>query len=113
MAAGLAVANFAVFDAAGVAVDMILHRFIMPDLLSFLRCPEDHSELSFAGDDLISRVNAAIRAGRVTNRSGTSVTQTLDGALIRADGAVIYPILDGIPVLIAGDAISLDQIEGR
>jgi uncharacterized protein YbaR (Trm112 family) len=79
-------------------------------MLQMLRCPDDHSELSIAGSDVISRVNLAIRERRLTNRAGNAVTQLLEGALIRADGSALYPIIDGIPVLISADAILLDQI---
>jgi uncharacterized protein YbaR (Trm112 family) len=80
------------------------------NLLRMLRCPEDNSELSAADDDLVKRVNSAIREGRLVNCAGTRLERPLDGGLLRADGGVMYPIMDDIPVLLRGDGISLDQL---
>jgi uncharacterized protein YbaR (Trm112 family) len=35
----------------------------------------------------------------------------LDGGLLKASGDVIYPIVDGIPVLVRDEAIPLDQLK--
>lgn len=80
-------------------------------LLAILRCPEDRSQLSVASPDVVNRVNAAIRQGRLVNRIGKQLERTLDGGLVREDGAILYPIIDEIPVLLRDDAISLDQID--
>ena len=80
------------------------------ELLSILRCPDDRSTLSVASDDVVSRVNAAVREGRIVNRAGKPLERTLDGGLVRSDGAVLYPIIDQIPILLRDDAIPLDQL---
>jgi uncharacterized protein YbaR (Trm112 family) len=80
------------------------------DLLNILRCPETRSELSEAPLDIVARINSAIREGRLVNRAGNRVEQPIDGGLMRTDGAVLYPIIDHIPVLLQGDGISLDQL---
>jgi uncharacterized protein YbaR (Trm112 family) len=80
------------------------------ELLAILVCPTDHSPLSVAHDQLVARINRAIAAGRVKNRGGRPVEQAIDGGLIRADNALIYPILDGIPLLLPDEAISLAEI---
>jgi uncharacterized protein YbaR (Trm112 family) len=79
------------------------------DLLGVLRCPEDRSALTPADPALLSRLNAAIRAGRLRNRRGRQVEQTLDGGLVRAAGDLLYPIVDEIPVLLLDEAIPLNQ----
>jgi uncharacterized protein YbaR (Trm112 family) len=79
-------------------------------LLAFLRCPEDHSELTLADDVCLRQINTSIRAGRVTNRGGRPITQPLSAGLIRAGGDVLYPIAHGIPLLLRDEAILLDQI---
>jgi uncharacterized protein YbaR (Trm112 family) len=76
-----------------------------------LCCPEDRSALSVAGGDLVKRANTAIREGRLLNRAGTQLDQPLDGGLVRADGRVMYPVIDDIPVLLQGDGILLDQLD--
>ena len=82
------------------------------EILDVLVCPEDHSPLSLAGEDLLERLNAAIAAGRVENREGTKVEAALHGGLVRQDGKLLYPIVDDIPVLLVEEAISLEQIDG-
>ena len=82
------------------------------EILDVLVCPEDHSPLSLAGEDLLERLNAAIAAGGVENREGTKVEEALHGGLVRQDGKLLYPIVDDIPVLLVEEAISLEQFDG-
>ena len=80
-------------------------------LLQILRCPTTHKGLSLARRETLSRVNAAIKSGQLQNREGTVVTSPLDDALVTDDTKLLYPIADGIPVLLEGESISLDQLE--
>ncbi len=79
-------------------------------LPAILVCPTDHTPLSRADGRIVARVNRAIAAGRVTNRAGRLVDCPIDGGLLRSDKTLLYPILDGIPVLLADEAIPLTQI---
>jgi uncharacterized protein YbaR (Trm112 family) len=79
-------------------------------ILALLVCPEDHTPLRPADGALLSKLNAAVAAGQVRNRAGEAVVQPLQGGLIREDGALLYPVVDGIPVMLLGEAISLDQV---
>ena len=80
------------------------------EILPILRCPEDHTPLALAGDGLVDEVNAAIRAGRLVDRAGKRVEQTIDDGLIRAAGDVLYPVVDQIPVLLVDESIALGQL---
>ena len=80
------------------------------ELPAILVCPTDHTPLSRADGRTINRVNRAIAAGRITNRAGRPVEQPIDGGLVRSDKTLLYPVLDGIPVLLADEAIPLTQI---
>jgi uncharacterized protein YbaR (Trm112 family) len=80
------------------------------ELLAVLRCPDDRSTLAAASETVVDRVNAAIRQGRLLNRVGKRIEKAIDGGLIRADGAFLYPIIDQIPVLLRDDAIPMDQL---
>jgi uncharacterized protein YbaR (Trm112 family) len=79
-------------------------------LLNILACPKDHSPLVAADSHLISLVNRAIASGRLRNCAGRPVTQPIDGGLVRADGILLYPIVDGIPVMLVDEAILLEQV---
>jgi uncharacterized protein len=79
------------------------------DLLKILVCPQNHMPLAEADAGLVTRLNAAIREERIKNRAGQLLTKPVDGGLVRSDRMVLYPVLDGIPVLLADEAISLEQ----
>ncbi len=80
-------------------------------LLSILRCPVTHKGLALAKSDTLDRVNAAIGAGGVTNRDGTVLTDSLSEALVTDDDKLLYPIVNGIPVLLEGESIRLSDVE--
>jgi uncharacterized protein len=80
------------------------------DLLAMLRCPEDYSKLTAADADLVARLNQAIAAGHLKTRTGQQIEKPLDGALVRADGKLIYPIIDQIPILLIDEAILAEEL---
>lgn len=85
---------------------------IDPELLKLLVCPEDRTRLEVAGAELIDRVNRAVAAKGLRNRAGQEVTEPLQDALIREDGKLLYPIVDGVPTLLIDEAIPLEELEG-
>ena len=80
-------------------------------LLNLLRCPVTHKGLSVAKREMLGRVNAAIQAGGMSNRDGTVLADSLAEALITDDSKMLYPVVNGIPVLLEGESISLGQLE--
>lgn len=79
-------------------------------LLTILVCPVTHRELSVARSDVLRSVNDRIRTGSLTNREGTTLTEELKEALVTSDKKLLYPVADGIPVLLEGEAVSLEQL---
>ena len=79
-------------------------------LLSILCCPVTHQGLTLARPDMLGKVNIAIDAGRLSNREGGVLTEALDEALITDDGKLLYPVNDGIPVLLESESVGLEQL---
>ena len=80
-------------------------------LLTILRCPVTHKGLSVAKKDMLARLNAAIESGGIANRDGTVLTAPLEEALVTDDDKLVYPVSNGIPVLLEGESISLGQVD--
>jgi uncharacterized protein YbaR (Trm112 family) len=79
-------------------------------LLNILRCPVTHKGLSLLTKDKLDKVNAAIAAGGLTTHDGAALTEPLDEALVTDDGKRLYPVNDGIPVLLESESIHVEQI---
>ena len=79
-------------------------------LLAILCCPVTHKGLSLARGELLDSINQAIGEGRLSNRDGTVLDAALREALVTDDGKFMYPVNDGIPVLLEGESVSLDQL---
>ena len=79
-------------------------------LLTILRCPVTHKGLSVLKKDKLEKLNAAIEAGDVATLDGTSVDSPFTEALITDDGKRLYPVNDGIPVLLEGESIQAEQV---
>jgi len=79
-------------------------------LLTILRCPVSHKGLSVLKKDKLARINAAIDAGELVNHEGSTVATAMTEALITDDGKRIYPVDDGIPVLLEDESISMEQL---
>ena len=81
---------------------------VSKELLEILVCPETRQPLTPAAPDVVARLNAAIAAGQLTNRSGQAVKQKLSGGLVRQDGKVLYAIVDDIHLMLVDESIGLD-----
>jgi uncharacterized protein len=82
---------------------------ISKELLDILVCPETKQPLALAEPSLLASLNDRIRQGQIVNRRGTSVTEPLDGGLVRQDHLYLYPIRDAIPIMLIDEAIALQQ----
>jgi len=77
------------------------------DLLKILCCPETHQEVQLAETAVIDKLNVQIAAGTLKNRGGQPVQEKIEGGLVRADGKVLYPIRNNIPVMLVDEGIPL------
>ena len=78
-----------------------------PEFLKILVCPKTKKPLREATAEELAGVNQAIQQGQAQNDAGEKVEQPLESGLIPEEGNVIYPVQDGIPVLLTSEAIPL------
>ena len=76
-----------------------------PELLKVLCCPETRQAVAPAPPAVLDKVNAGIDAGLVKSRDGRVVRDRITAGLLRADGGILYPVRDGIPIMLTGEGI--------
>lgn len=82
---------------------------ISSELLAILVCPQNRTPLRLAEPTLVDRLNQAVADRQLKNKSGETVERTIEEGLIREDGAYLYPVFDGIPILLADESIPLSH----
>lgn len=80
-------------------------------LLDLLVCPVTRQPLSRLDSRGLQAVNAAIAAGGVVRGDGSAQRDTLREALVTRDRKTLYRLDDGIPVLLAEEAIGTAQVD--
>lgn len=81
-------------------------------LLDLLVSPDTRQSLSLLDGKGLDALNQAISAGTVSKADGSTLTQPLREALITRDRQQLFRVDDGIPVLLAEEAIATRQIDG-
>ncbi len=79
-------------------------------LLDIICCPTTKLPLELLATDRLDNLNAAIRGGEIKNQAEASLTDELREALMTRDGKRIYPIRDGIPILLEEECIHWNQV---
>jgi uncharacterized protein YbaR (Trm112 family) len=80
---------------------------VSEELLEILVCPETKQPVKPAPQELLRKLAADIEAGSVRNRGGDKLTKAPTEGLVREDGKVLYPVDDGIPVMLIEESIEL------
>lgn len=81
-----------------------------PKLLEILVCPITKVSVQVLGKQKLATLNREIADGGVKHLGGTVVDTPLDEALVTTDGRTVYPIDDGIPVMLEDLAIPTEQL---
>ena len=79
-------------------------------LLAILRCPVTHKGLSLLKKDKLEKLNQAIATGEVVTLEGVALDVPLTEALVTDDGKRLYPVNDGIPVLLESESIHVERL---
>lgn len=80
-------------------------------LLEILCCPVSRTPLTRLEASRLERLNREIEAGQARYIGGETVPDRLEEALVTEDGKVIYPVADGIPVLLEEQGIGTTQFQ--
>jgi uncharacterized protein YbaR (Trm112 family) len=81
-------------------------------LLDILACPATRQPLALLDRDGLDAINRAIAAGGVRRRDDSAPAVPLRVALVPPDRKLADRIDDGIPVLLADEAIATAQVPG-
>ena len=79
-------------------------------LLAILCCPENKEAVSLLDQERLQILNEKITMGELQNKSGNLVKERLEGALLRSDQSVAYPIRDGIPIMLIDEGLVVTGI---
>jgi uncharacterized protein YbaR (Trm112 family) len=79
-------------------------------LFDIICCPVTRLPLEALDEARLARLNVAIGAGGVRNHGERTVSAALTEALVTRDGRLVYPVRDGIPVLLAEECIDWNQL---
>ena len=77
------------------------------ELVEILVCPETKQPVSLASAEQLAAINDKVRDGSLRNRGGEAVKTALSEGLVREDGRVVYPVDEGIPVMLVEESIEL------
>ena len=80
-------------------------------LLDILCCPSTRQSLAMLDSQGLDALNRAIAAGGITRADESPQTESIREALLTRDRKTLYRVDDGIPVLLAEEAIATAQIE--
>ncbi len=79
-------------------------------LLDIICCPVTRLPLEVLDPERLTSLNAAIDQGEIRNNADEVIKQSFTEVLISRDGRLVYPVQDGIPILLEEESISWSQV---
>jgi len=79
-----------------------------PKLLDILCCPITLKPLRMLNSSKLQELNQAIADQQLRARGGDLIQEPLADALVTNDGRLVYPVNDGVPVLLEEACIDLE-----
>ncbi len=83
---------------------------IDPQLLDILVCPESRQPVAMANSEVLDRLNKAIAARAAATLGGKTLADPVTEGLLREDGRILYPIRDGIPIMLIDESIDVTRL---
>ena len=80
-------------------------------LLEILCCPVSKTPLIRVSATRLRKLNEAIAASELLYVGGEKVERRLEEALVTEDSKVVYPVVDGIPILLQQKGIGTTQLQ--
>lgn len=81
-------------------------------LLEILVCPATKTPVKLLSKDKLAILNREVEKGAISYVDGSLVEGPIEEALITEDGRTLYRVSDGIPVMLAEQGISANQVPG-
>ena len=78
-----------------------------PEFLQILRCPKTRKPMRMASDTELRDLNRRIADKSLVDASGRKREQPITEGLVPEGEAVLYPVEEGIPILLIDDALPL------
>jgi uncharacterized protein YbaR (Trm112 family) len=81
-----------------------------PNLLNIICCPVTREKLTAATPKQIALINAEIANSMLKKLDGSLAEKPQSKALINVTKTLLYPIEEGIPILLESEAIDVKEI---
>lgn len=78
------------------------------NLVQLIRCPVTKSDLTVAGEQVVSELNKQIESRTLLNQLGRVVEDPIESGFVNQEQSLLLPVRGGIVILIADQAIPLN-----